>query len=267
MADERHDLHAHTVASDGLRSVQELAMAARRIGLTGIAITDHDVLPDPAALRVAEQLSGVRLHLGVELSTRWEGRGYHLLGYGFDPANGALLEATRRRQAARQARFDRLRERIGELGARLDPRCAGSSLAPGRLHLARELVRQRHAGSVRAAFERYLRRIDGADDDLLDLSEAISLLRAAGGVAVLAHPPANLLHDEWRRLAGLGLDGLECRFPRAKRSHRRFLIERAAEYDLAHSAGSDYHGDEARFHLGLESVTRAELDSLLARGG
>lgn len=261
------DLHVHSVHSDGLKSLMQLAELTRLSGLGGCAVTDHDILPDPSALQRLSSSFGVELLAGVELSTQCQARGLHLLGYGFDPRSPALVEACRRLQEARRVRWTRMVESLRAKNIRLDEQRMArlaETPSPGRLHLARELVRQRHASTVRSAFQRYL---SGPDPslafDCLSTADAIRLLHEAGGVAILAHPPSWLTREQWNELFDAGLDGLESRFPAATKRHSRLLQERANERGLLTTAGSDYHGDELRTYLGLHTVDRSVVDRLV----
>lgn len=130
-----------------------------------------------------------------------------------------------------------------------------------------ELVSSRLASSIRVAFQRHLSEIgrNFIDDEPLLIATAISIVHAAGGKAILAHPPANLVIDEWRALKEAGLDGIETDYPRLAKSHRRFLAERVAEYGFLATAGSDFHGDEPRDHLGGRSMTGAAWRILTGR--
>ena len=88
---ELFDLHTHSTRSDGLRSVMELAHLASLSGLAGLAITDHDILPDSDMLSEAGHKRGVLLLSGIELSTVWRGKRLHLLGYGFSAGKDSSL--------------------------------------------------------------------------------------------------------------------------------------------------------------------------------
>ena len=60
------DLHVHSVNSrDGFETVDDLLAAARKRGLSGIAVTDHDVI----TLRRSELRNGMFLLQGAEVST------------------------------------------------------------------------------------------------------------------------------------------------------------------------------------------------------
>lgn len=267
---ELFDLHVHSTRSDGLRSVMELAHLASLCGLAGIAITDHDILPDPVMLADAGRARGVHMLPGIEISTVWNHRRLHLLGYGFENSSRTPLhDLCDEVLAARHERWDKLIAGLKEKNVKLDEaalarlRHQGS---PGRKHLARELVRLRKASSVRVAFDKYLSPLDADLSPIgIDLARAIQAIHDSAGVAVLAHPPTGMTVDDWRALALLGLDGIETRFGKVANAHRRFLEDRSKEYGWVQTAGSDYHGDGTRNHLGLHSVDRLGLNELLAR--
>ncbi|MFO0946895.1 MAG: hypothetical protein U1D30_13280 [Planctomycetota bacterium] len=249
----------------------QLAELARRTGVAGFVITDHDTLADDTLLKEAEKRFGLEIHGGIEISTEMRGRGLHLLGYGIDSGNGPLRDACRQLQEDRRRRWHSLVRALRVMGIRLDEdRLARvhSLSTPGRLHLAREIVRARAAGSVRSAFAHYLTRMEvDAPKARIDLHLAVQLIHDAGGRAVLAHPPARLTRDDWTELVSAGIDGLETRYPGASRTHQRFLEERVKEYSLLASAGSDYHGDDPRHSLGIPSVDEATFRSLVGSRG
>jgi predicted metal-dependent phosphoesterase TrpH len=264
------DGHAHTLASDGALTLRQLANLARRSGLAAVVPCDHDVLHNPRDLEDAGRSAGVALLPGVELTVSHEGRTLHLLAYGFNAFDEGLNDACRRRQFQRRKRWAKMCDALLRRTLQLDLRRLeriGAGRAPGRRHLARELTAARVATSVKNAFERFLRDLDHGyvDDDPLDVKEAIRLVHAAGGKAVLAHPPPNLTVEHWRSLASSGLDGIEADYQSAAKNHRRFLQDRVAEYGFSATAGSDYHGDEPRDHLGARTMSWREWRAFLER--
>ncbi|HVJ83891.1 MAG TPA: PHP domain-containing protein [Planctomycetia bacterium] len=267
------DAHCHSLRSDGLLSLQQLAQLARLSGLSALAITDHDALPDPRELKSAGEPFAVEMHAGVELSVRLGDRSLHLLGYRFDPADQRLQSLCRELQELRRRRFHRMAEALRAGGVKLDAARVdrlASGISPGRMHLARELVRCRAASHIRAAFARHLSTFDSADaaqdGTPLALADALDALHDAGGVGMLAHPPARMTVGEWRRLAEIGLDGIESDFPGAAATHRRFLSDRVREYHWLETKGSDYHGDNPQRHLGAKRLTESEWRTILDKG-
>lgn len=276
----RADLHAHSGVSDGTDTPAEFVAAAAAAGLTVVALTDHDTAAGvPAA--AAELPSGLGLLAGMELSCRFTAVdgvrvGVHLLAYGTDPANPALRASCTR---LRDGRLSRTRRMVALLAADGLPvsweqvaRIAGGG-SVGRPHVARALVEAGVLTSVQAAFTEEWIGAGGryyVDKVEADVTEAIELVRAAGGVSVLAHPLASqrgrtLSDDEIVCLAGAGLTGLEIDHPEHDRDRRDHLHRIAAAAGLLVTGGSDYHGGNKPNRLGAELTAPGVVEDLLAR--
>src|SRR5262249_52754867 len=159
--------------------------------------------------------------------------------------------ACRRRQEQRRKRWSAMTAALLKRRGKLDPprlERIGAGKAPGRRPLAPGLIVAPQAPSRQTSFDRPFPDPDHwlVHADPPRAADAIALVHAAGGKAVLAHPPPGLLITDWRFLVSSGLDGVEADYPRAAKNHRAFLRERVVEYRLAATAGSDYHGDEPR---------------------
>ncbi|MGL5095879.1 MAG: PHP domain-containing protein [Planctomycetia bacterium] len=241
---------------------------ARRSGLAGLAFTDHDILPDPTAAVAVQAHFGVMVLAGVELSTVWQGRSFHLLGYGFQ-ATDRLRALSADLVAARRVRFRALALALRDKRVKLDAaeiERVATTTSPGRDHLARILLRDGVVRRRRDAFQHYLSPLDGVVTfERPTLAEAVEILHAAGGAAVLAHPPTGMTVDDWRGLAVVGLDGVEVEFPSATKTHRRFLADRAVEYGWTPSAGSDFHSTERGDALGRCTIDDATYERLAAK--
>lgn len=264
----RADLHIHSTASDGTYSPAQIVELARRGGLAGIALTDHDTLAGIAAARVAATDWHIEIITGVEISTDYLGKHLHLLGYFVDTDDGPLQEALHGVQEQRQARFWEMVERLKGCGVSLDEEAARERIGTtsvGRRHLAQILVEQKRAGSIREAFQRWLhdRGRAVAPRPALPLADAIARVREAGGVAALAHPSYDWTRTELARLRDLGMGAIEADYPGFRLSWRKQLKEWAKEIGLAISGGSDCHGPERE--LGAGSVTAEELELLRSR--
>ena len=272
----RIDLHTHSTASDGTLTPAGLVAAAAGAGLDVVALTDHDTTDgwQPAAEALP---AGLTLVPGAELSCRWfqpePSIGLHLLAYLFDPADAALGEALRRIRRGREERAERM---VGLLRAdgidvtwdEIKAYANGGTV--GRPHLAQALVRRGLAADVSEAFgpqwlgERY--RLPKPD---LDVFEALRLVRAAGGVAVFAHPRASrrgriVTDDLIVELAAAGLFGLEADHEDhspAERAHVRAL---AAELGLVATGSSDYHGTNKTVRLGAHTTDPAVYEQIIA---
>lgn len=266
---ELFDLHVHSVRSDGVHSVLQLAELARRTGLAGFALTDHDTPPDETLLDYIRDRFQIRLIPGVEMSCTFADRGVHVLMLGAEAAEPGFASLCRSLQQSRRTRWRAMLSALNDQGVRLDydrlERLA-EGFTPCRSHLGRELVRAKQAKTVSLAFQRFLRPMgDAVAFPRPTLGEAVAVVHAAGGVAVLAHPPYWLTDDQWPMLAECGLDGIECRYPAITQATSRALEAKAAAWNLVATAGSDYHGDIAHRELGSHTVDRLTLDTLLAR--
>ncbi|HTO09209.1 MAG TPA: PHP domain-containing protein [Myxococcota bacterium] len=256
---ERFDFHSHTTVSDGSLSPTELVRRAEKNGVSGFALTDHDAVDGIAEARAEGERLGIEVLGGIELSVNEaEGtRAMHILGLGIDDAHAELrarLVELRHGRIGRAARIVSHLQAAGvaiTLAAVEAQAAAGASL--GRPHVARALVA---AGAVRdsdEAFARWLRRGRPAYEPNPELSAqaAIALVHAAGGVAVLAHPPLSAGIDApggvaafIERLVPFGLDGIEVWHPSHKSTVTRRLRRIAAAHGLLETGGSDFHGDD-----------------------
>jgi predicted metal-dependent phosphoesterase TrpH len=242
----RVDLHLHTTASDGTYTSPQVVDLACRSGLSAIAITDHDVLDgiEPARCAAAGRLEVIA---GVEISAEFHGKELHLLGYFFDPNNEALQTALAKLRRHRSERFQEMVERLRTQGVPLEdalPSGTPTTVALGRRHLAEMLVKEGRAGNIRQAFFRYLgdRGRVAVPKRNLPVAEAISVLRAAGGVASWAHPSYDCTETALQELRGLGMQAIEAEFPSCRPGRRRELRELASRLNLAVTGGSDCHG-------------------------
>jgi len=269
------DLHMHSLHSDGLLTPAELVQRAGAARVAVIALTDHDTMAGYAEAAEAGEAAGVAVIPGVELSVAGEAGTCHLLGYGVEPDHAALGGHLTRQRAARRSWLGRVLVRLADLGITLSAEevwaeCAGDDFV-GRPHLARAMLRKGQVKTFRDAFDRFLG--EGAPGHVarepFGVAEAIALVHAAGGLAVLAHP-VTLSDDDAaleRRIAALaaaGLDGLEVRAAAHSRNRRRFFRALAERYGLLETGGSDFHHPEAGRALGVGAEDkRLRLEAFL----
>ena len=211
------DLHTHSTASDGSRPAREVVRAAHALGLTAIALTDHDTVAGLADADAEGRSLGVRVVPGVELSAVEGDAETHLLGLHL--ADVHRLDARLRElRTMRLTRAERIVSRLNELGVNVsieDVLAQANGGAVGRPHIARALVNDGWATDLRDAFDRYLGNGRSAyvPKDRLPIEEAIAMIHDAGGVAVLAHPGASGTRARIEALVAHGLDGVEVRHP------------------------------------------------------
>ena len=263
----RPDLHTHSTFSDGVLSPSLLVEKAVSMGVTVMAVTDHDTFEGCDSLRDAAL--PIPVIPGVELSLR-DMPGLHLLGYGLTAApvlRGRVAELARMRVGRAEAMVRRLRD----MGIALDweRMTAGCRGTVGRAHVARALVAEGYSATLQEAFERYLGEGKPAyvPGERMSMAEALPLLRGEGFVPVLAHP-ALLNKDDMtlRQLleawADRGLMGVEVYHPSLM--GREAALERMARsMGLLVTGGSDYHQDgDSHGQMGAtaEGWQRAEED-------
>jgi predicted metal-dependent phosphoesterase TrpH len=246
---------------------------AAAAGLDLVALTDHDTVAGHCEAASALH-AGLSLLPGMELSCRRDGRSVHMLGYLFDPEHEELA---RELQAIRDSRVGRARamvRRLTELGVPVTweqvTRLAGAGVV-GRPHIARAMV---EAGAIASPEQAFTADWIGAGGRArvgryaLDPARAVELVRAAGGVTVLAHPLAGtrggrvpeLLIAE---LAAAGLAGLEVAHPDHDAAAREQLRRTAGSLGLVCTGGSDDHGELTGDRIGCETTAADQLSRLL----
>jgi predicted metal-dependent phosphoesterase TrpH len=273
----RIDLHSHSTASDGTDPPAEVMRRARVAGLDVIALTDHDTLAGHDEAREALP-DGLTLVGGMEMSCSLGDRSVHMLAFLTDPADqdlAAELQAiTTDRLRRGRAMVDRLRDLGAEVSWEQVTAIAAGGVV-GRPHIARAMVA---AGIIERPEQAFTAEWLGEGGRAYvtryapDPARAIALIRAAGGVAVLAHPGTQS-RDAWipdEVIAGLaeaGLAGVEVAHPDHNPAERNRLAGLAHDLGLIRSGGSDDHGSLSGHRLGSETTEPAEFERLLAQAG
>lgn len=247
------DLHFHSTASDGGLAPAEVIRRAAERGATLLALTDHDCTAGLAEAAATAAACGVPFLNGVEVSVSWQQRHtVHIVGLGIDTANPVLQAGL---QSIRDGRVERARqmsaslEKAGIHGA-FDGamQFAGNPEMVGRTHFARYLVQSGEVKDVKTVFRKYLTagKPGYVPHEWASLEDAVAWIRAAGGMAVIAHPGR---YDMGRTLIerlildfkAAGGEGIEI----ASGSHSlddmiKFALH-AQRHELYASAGSDFH--------------------------
>jgi predicted metal-dependent phosphoesterase TrpH len=248
-------------------------VAAARVGLSALAITDHDTVTALAVARPEARHWGIELIAGVELTCEYGGRELHILGYFIREDDPDLAAAMERLRAGRVRRIEAMADRLRDLGLVVDleaVRRAFPRAALGRRHLAEYLARTGQVSGVRAAFSQFLGDEGPAtvEKTRLDAFEAIGLIGRAGGVAALAHPPHNFGESAIRVLADGGMRAVEVAGPGCSRGLGRRLVAIADRLGLIGVAGSDFHAaDRPGRWVGVVATDRETVERLRAAAG
>jgi predicted metal-dependent phosphoesterase TrpH len=281
VASPRIDLHAHTTTSDGTDTPAQLVATAAAAGVDVLAITDHDTTAgwDEA---VAALPRGMRLVRGAEFScVSPTGRddpdvSVHLLGYLFDPTHSAIVSEQARLREERHHRLVGMVGKMADAGYPVDVETVFAYLpegaSAGRPHLARALVAAGVVESVNEAFAKLLYTgspfyVPKRDTDV---RTAVEMVRAAGGVAVFAHPLARrrgrvIEPSVLVELAAAGLGGVEVDHPDHAPEDRALLRDLAAGHGLVATGSSDYHGTNKTTPIAAETTGPDAFDALVER--
>lgn len=239
------ELHCHTTYSDGTLTPTELVTEASKAGVKALAITDHDTLGGWEEAVAAAASYSMEIVPGVELSTVYNKRSLHILG--FYPQKQLLEVPLQERLAGRKRRAVQMVANLAEMGYKLDlPKLEGN-MALGRPHIAHEMVKAGYVHSAQEAFARFI----GEDKpayvhyEKFSATEGIELLIACGGIPVWAHPylfRGGEVEEVLPKLVDAGLMGIEVYHPECSPSQQQQLLEYCQFYGLLATGGTDYHG-------------------------
>jgi predicted metal-dependent phosphoesterase TrpH len=252
------DLHIHSTASDGSFTPAEIIDHAQKLNLAAIAITDHDSIDGSReALRIGIPPS-LNFLTGVEISAAhppfFPGSGsFHILGYDIHLDNRDLNQALSKLQAARKNRNPSILKRLNKLGFQISLDEVNQEVGEGQLgrpHIAYAMVKKGFVTSIDEAFDKYLGTRGPAyvDKYRIECEQAIQIIRAAGGVPVLAHPALLDIENDQKldallqNLVKIGLAGIEVYYPGHSPQQIRQYTELARKYGLLMTGGTDFHG-------------------------
>jgi len=255
------DLHCHSNVSDGVLLPADVVARAAANGVHALALTDHDDVAGIAPAQVAADEAGLTLIPGVEISVSWGAQTVHIVGLRIDPVHPELAAGLHEIRLGRIERARRMGDdlaRSGIAGAyegAFD--YAANKQMVGRTHFARWLVAQGHAPDMRTAFRRFLTRGNPGyvEHQWTTLENAVSWIRASGGMAVIAHPgryafnarELHLLLDAFRSLGG---EGIEVITGSHHPSEYGKFADLARAFGLKASRGADFHAPGEGIDIG-----------------
>jgi len=259
------DLHLHTLHSDGMLTVEALLNLAASKNLTCVSITDHDTFAAYAtAPEIAESL-GVELVPGIEISSVDKGRDIHILGYFCDIQNPGFLAALDIQHEKRKDRVRASLEKLRKLQMdisyeQVEKFCPGVSI--GRPHIAFAMLKAGYVGSFQEAFGLYLKEGMPAYTPLDGLTpeKAVSLIKKAGGLAVMAHPEYTDADDLIPKLVEYGIAGIEVYNYKTAKNVKKYK-KIAKKYKLIETGGSDFHYESSGL-LGKQELPYSIIENL-----
>lgn len=262
----RIDLHLHTTHSDGSLPPADVVRLAHEAHVTALAITDHDITTGIPEAIAAGQALGIEIIPGIEISSRYGESELHVLGYFLDWQDPELSARLATLRESRHRRNPQIIERLQSLGIDItydEVRAVAGSDSVGRPHIARVLMNKKVVTSAKEAFDRFLAngRPAYVPRDLPEPADAIQWIKAAHGLAVLAHPtwvkaPEGTLTNLVRQLKAAGLDGVEVHYSTHTPRQTREYLSLAKQIDLLVTGGSDFHG-----------VTKPDIEVGIGKGG
>ena len=245
---QRIDLHLHSTNSDGTFTPREVVRRAAQAGLSVISLTDHDSTGGVAEAQEEGARLGIDVIPGTELSARNDSTDVHILGYFINPEHPDLISWLETFRQARLQRAERMVSKLNRMGLRVSLEQVLARAGPGaigRPHIADVMVEEGLVFSVDEAFHRFLGYSKPAYVGKYSQSpsRAIQVIRAAGGLACLAHPGLYRRDDLIPDMVSAGLDGIEVRHTKHNATHVARYTKIAAENNLLCTGGSDCHGD------------------------
>ncbi len=272
----RVDLHIHSTASDGKFSPEAIVSKAAKLGLTIIALTDHDSVDGVApALEAARVFPQLRVIPSIEISTDMPAGEAHVLGYFINYTSDELRATLERFRSSRQGRAQGMIAKLRDFGIHIDwqrvQEIAGDG-SIGRPHIAQAMLEKGYITSFKEAFTRYIGQGGPAyvEREKMTPAEAVELIVRSDGLPVLAHPfTVNDPETTIIELKAAGLVGIEAYYNGYTADAIKSLVNLAERHKLIATGGSDYHGldDSNETMLGGVEVPMASAERLISLAG
>jgi len=253
-----YDLHSHSTASDGSLKPTELVTLAKKSGVDCLALTDHDCVDGIEEAKQSAKKIDLEFIPGIELSVSWEKFTIHVVGLNINTSYPALLEGTKQIKSYRVWRAEQISKALEDCGIKgafsaVQEATKGNMI--GRMHFANFLVENGYCKDIRSVFKKYLvkNKPGHIHGQWASLEDAVSWIRGAGGVAVIAHPgrypfknkKLKLLLNDFIEMGGQAIEVISS-------SHSIQNVKRittiALEYDLYASIGSDFHNPDVSWN-------------------
>ena len=244
------DLHIHTSASDGTWSPEALIQNVINAGIEIFSVTDHDTVDNIAAVSDLAIGTNLKFIRGVEINTYNKGQTFHILGYNIDTENERLNSILFKNRAFIERKNKDSMAILMEMGHPVSPdeydKYENNPERGGWKALNYVIDKglcQTYKGFVNLFDEK---------EDLFTMDvdvkpeAAISCVKQAGGISVLAHPGSGLYGNDYEKTVSLvlemGIDGIECYHPENSLEVTKYCLETCKKHNLYITGGSDCHG-------------------------
>ena len=262
------DIHIHTTYSDGAYTPAEIVRRAYSVGLSTIALTDHDSVNGiKEAINYGKEL-GIEVIPGLEISTDLDDKEVHLLAYFIDIENVELQKYLLFFREERLHRAKRIIKKLQNIGLKItieDVLDRSKNSAIGRPHIANTLLDLGITKNYLEAFEKYISDYGPAYERKIHVSpkSALKLISEAGGLSFIAHP-GYMDESLLLNLIKAGIDGIEVIHPSHNESQVKFYRGIVNQYCLLSSGGSDFHGGKKddEDNLGKYYISLEQLDAM-----
>jgi len=262
------DLHLHTIFSDGTYTPGELIAQVSKLGISAIAVVDHDTIDGVRPTIEIAKSADIEVLPGIELTAEYDGLEIHILGYCLDYNREDLKDTLDSLKKNRIERVYKIIDKLRILGIKLNAQDVfdiAKQGTVGRLHIARALVKKGFVGSIFEVFHKYIGDKGPAYVCGFRLSpyEVIRLIKDVGGIPVLAHPYSLNRDDLIPQFVDYGLMGLEVYYPEHTQSMVNFYLNLAQKFNLLVTGGSDCHGDaKPEAKIGSVKIPYALVENL-----
>ena len=249
--DRAVDFHTHSTCSDGTFTPTELIKHAKEIGLSAIALTDHDTVDGIDEALLASKSENIDFIPGIEFSVTAETE-IHIIGLFIDHKNEILLNTIEKTRSQRKNRMEEICQKLRAHGFDITyeeaSKLSGGDFL-GRAHIAALMMQKGYVESVKEAFDKYigLNKPCYAVKKEITPKDAITAITSAGGLAFLAHLHQTKFDNEklfnlLKELKGYGLTGIEGYYTEYTNENTIEFRTLAQKLGLFYSGGSDFHG-------------------------
>ena len=243
------DLHIHSKYSDGNLEPREIVKIAKERGVKYISITDHDSIDSQYI--VNDKNENVEVITGIEISSEYNNKEIHILGYFIDIYNEGLIKCVNNLKNNRYERTNEIIRKLNQLNIDIsldDLRDYSKDSTYGRAHIANVLLNKGYGNTFKEVFNKYL--VHGAEAyvkrEKLSYKEALKIITQAGGIPILAHPGDINgfmgIENVVRELKCYGLKGIEVYHPSHSNVQLNNLYNISKKYKMVITGGSDCHG-------------------------